>query len=353
MSAPRLEIDLKKLVENAQIVKAFCLEKGVNLTVVTKAVCGSMEIVESLLANGFSSFAESRIANLQRIRQSGLDAQLILLRSPMLSEVKQVVAYADISLNTELSVIRRLDKQALKTGKTHAILLMLELGDLREGILPSDLSEIVQEILTMEGIKLLGLGTNLACFGGVAPSAEKMRQLSAIAWKIEEEYDLNLEIVSGGNSANYQWLMSGEDLGATNHLRIGEMIFLGRETLAREPVLDLHTDVFTLVAELIEHKVKASKPYGELAQNVFGHRPAFNDLGERPRAILAVGEQDLDISGITPRLDAKIIGATSDHLILDAFGLDLDVGDEVAFDLNYSALLRAFTSPFVEKKYLK
>ncbi len=352
MPTPRLEIDLKKLVENAQFVKALCDARGVEMSIVTKVTSGSVEIAQSLLSAGFSSFAESRIQNIQKLRAAGIQAQLMLLRSPMLSEVKQVIASADISLNTELSVIRSLNKHALKSGKAHSIILMLELGDLREGILPADLSSLVEEILTMEGIKLIGLGTNLACFGGVVPKQNKMRQLSSLVWKIEKEFDLNLEIISGGNSANYQWLMSGDDLGAVNHLRIGEMILLARDVLDRSPIPDLHLDVFTLVAEVIEHKVKPSLPYGELAQNAFGHFPTFKDLGHRPRALLALGEQDIDPSGLSPRLDAKILGATSDHLVLDAFGLDLDVGDELSFDLNYAALLRAFTSPYVEKRYL-
>ena len=84
----------------------------------------------------------------------------------MPSEVERVVEFADVSLNTEISVIRLLADQVTKRGKTHRVILMIELGDLREGILPSDLEPVVKETLGMQGVKLAGVGTNLACFGG-------------------------------------------------------------------------------------------------------------------------------------------------------------------------------------------
>jgi predicted amino acid racemase len=70
------------------------------------------------------------------------------------------------------------------------------------------------------------------------------------------------------------------------------------------------------------------------------------------RAILALGMQDVDISAIKSRVKVNVLGASSDHLILDARDSGLEVGVEVRFDVNYGALLRAMTSPYVEKVYL-
>jgi predicted amino acid racemase len=349
MPAPRVEIAVDKVIHNAQKLTALYGSKGICVTAVTKGVCGSPTIARALLDGGIRSFGDSRIANIQRMRQARLDAQFILIRSPMPSEVRRVVESADVSLNTEISVIRLLADHAVRRGKTHRIILMVELGDLREGILPRDVESVVREVIGLAGIELIGVGTNLACFGGVRPNETKMRELSAIASTVRRMFGINLEVVSGGNSANYQWFISTPDVGPVNHLRIGEGILLGCDTLTRKQIPGLYADAFTLVAEVIELKTKPSQPYGEIAQDAFGHVPAFEDNGNVRRAILALGRQDVDVSAIKPRIEADILGASSDHLVLDVREPGLGVGDEVRFDVGYGALLRAMMSPYVEK----
>ena len=352
MSAPRIEIKLDKLIYNARKLTALYGSKGIHITAVTKGVCGSLRIANALLKSGIRSIGDSHIANIQKMREGGINAQFILLRSPMPSEVEQVVEFADVSFNSEISVIKLLADHATKRGITHRVILMVELGDLREGILPSDLELVVKETIDMHSIKLAGVGTNLACFGGVRPTEAKMRELSAIAGNLQRKYGINFEFVSGGNSANYQWFVSTLDVGLINHLRIGEAILLGCDTLTREQIPGLYTDAFTLVVEVIEFKTKPSKPYGEIAQDAFGHIPVFKDKGNMRRAILALGRQDTDVSTIKPRIKANVLGASSDHLVLDIKGQNLGVGAEVQFDIGYSALLRAMISPYVEKVYL-
>lgn len=352
MSVPRIEIELDKLSHNARKLTALYGSKGIHIMAVTKGVCGSLRIANALLNSGIRSFGDSRIANIQKMREGGIDAQFILIRSPMPSEVERVVEFADVSLNTEISVIRLLADQATKHGKTHRVILMIELGDLREGILPSDLEPVVKETLGMQGVKLAGVGTNLACFGGVKPTEANMQELSAIVDTLQRKFGINFEVVSGGNSANYQWFVSTPDVGRINHLRIGEAILLGLDTLTRKRILAYIRAAFTLVTEVIELKTKPSKPYGEIAQDAFGHVPVYEDKGNIRRAILALGMQDVDISAIKSRVKVNVLGASSDHLILDARDSGLEVGMEVRFDVNYGALLRAMTSPYVEKVYL-
>jgi predicted amino acid racemase len=351
MSAPRLEIELDKIAHNAQSLTELCSLKGIRVTAVTKGVCGSPWIASVLLNSGIRSLGDSRIANIQKMREAGLDAQFVLIRSPMPSEAERVVEFADVSLNTEMSVIRLLAEHAAKRSKTHRIVLMVELGDLREGILPCDVEAMVEQVIRLREVKLSGIGTNLACFGGVRPTEAKMQALSSIAGKLERKFGVNFEIVSGGNSANYQWFVSTPDVGLVNHLRIGEAILLGCDTLNREQIPGLYTDAFTLVAEVIELKAKPSKPYGEIAQDASGRIPVFEGKGCMKRAILALGMQDVDVSGIRPRIEADVLGASSDHLILDVREPGLGIGDEVRFDVGYGALLRAMTSPYVEKVY--
>ncbi len=352
MSAPRIEIELDKLAHNAQKLTALYSSKGIGVTAVTKGICGSPRIASALFDSGIRSFGDSRIANIQKMREAGLDAQFILIRSPMLSEVERVVECVNMSLNTEISIIRLLSKHATKCGKIHRVVLMVELGDLREGILPSDVEPMVAEVMDLRGVKLVGIGTNLACFGGVRPTEAKMQELSEIAGHLQRKYGITFEHVSGGNSANYQWFVSTPDVGLINHLRIGEAILLGRDTLNRKGIPGLHTDAFTLIAEVIELKTKPSKPYGEIAQDAFGNKPVFKDKGNMQRAILALGRQDVDVSAIKPRMKANILGGSSDHIIMEVSDAGLKVGAEVQFDIGYSALLSAMTSTYVEKIYL-
>lgn len=352
MFTPRLIVELDKIAHNARQVRAFYRSKGVCVTAITKGVCGSVHVARALLRGGIRSLGDARLANIQKLRAAGLDAQFILIRSPMLSQVEQVVEWVDVSLNTELSVIRRLGECAARRGKVHGVLLMVELGDLREGLMPSDVEPAVKQILGQEGVRLVGIGTNLACFGAIRPTQAKMQKLTAIADLVQQACGLKLELVSGGNSANYQWFVSTPDVGLVNHLRIGESILLGSDPLTRKPIPGLHTDAFILSAEVIELKTKPSQPYGTVAQDAFGHVPTFEGNGHGRRAILAVGRQDVDVSAIRPRVDADVVGASSDHLILGVENADLVVGAQVQFDLAYSALLRAMTSPYVEKTYL-
>jgi ornithine racemase len=353
MTTPRLEIDLAKIAHNAKKLKSLYTSKGIGVFGVTKAVCADLEIVACLQESGLNTFADSRIENIQKMRQSGIQAKFILLRTPIPSQVDSVVKYADISLNSELDVIKELAQSAIKHNVIHKIILMVELGDLREGLMPSELENTVKEVLALSGVELVGIGTNLACLGGIKPDEHKMNDLSSLAEKIEKKFKIVLKYVSGGNSANYNWFMSAKDVGKVNNLRLGESILLGCETLNRNPIPELFTDAFTLVTEVIESKIKPSLPYGTVCQDAFGKAPVFADRGNMRRVILGVGRQDVLVSGLTPKLDIDILGTTSDHIIIDAKHNNLKVGNEIEFNINYGALLSAMTSPYILKKYHK
>ncbi len=352
MATPRLEVYLDRISHNARQLVALCRSKGIAIAAVTKGVCGSPEIGGVLVQSGIEMLADSRLANLRRMREAGISAQYMLVRSPMLSEAEQVVHLADVSLNTEIEVVRQLARHAARSGKVHGVIWMVELGDLREGLLKSAVPDAVSETLDLPGVELAGIGTNLGCFSGVTPTQSKMSELSDIAAGIQERFGVALKVVSGGNSANYEWLASVSDVGLINQLRIGEAILLGRETLGGRLIPDLHTDAFALIAEVIECQHKPSAPDGEVALDAFGHVPRTEDRGWSWRSILALGEQDTATSAIQPRIQAEVLGANSDHLVLDTRDRALTVGTEVAFDVRYEALLRTMTSPYVTKVYL-
>jgi len=351
MLSTRLEVNLALLARNARVLRMRYGARGIRITAVTKGVCGSPQIARALLRGGIRSFGDARLANIVRMREAGIRGEFMLIRPPRPSQADRVVSLADISLNTELDVIQRLSWHAEKQGRTHGIILMIELGDLREGIMPERVAETVEALLAFSGVRLLGLGTNLACLNGVVPTAAKMRRLSDEVGRIEARLGLCLPIVSGGNSANHDWVMSGADVGRINHLRIGEALLLGKETVNRRPIEGLAGDAFALVGEVVEAKTKPSRPDGERGQNAFGQVPSVADNGLMRRAIVALGAQDIDPAAIHPCCRARVIGACSDELVLIDPDNALVVGSSVRFSIEYSALLRAMTSSYVHKLY--
>lgn len=346
ITSPWLEIDLDKIEHNASQLVERLAARGISVTGVTKVTLGSAEIAAALLRAGVGGLGDSRVENIEAMRRAQVTAAISLIRAPLLSQVERVVRHADMSLNTELEVICRLSSAAVCAGRTHGIVLMVELGDLREGVMPADLEYTVREVLRLPNLAFKGIGTNLACRSGVSPDASNMAELSALVESIEERFGVTVEIISGGNSASLDWALSGADTGRVNNLRLGEAIFLGCETLNRKPLAGLYTDAIMLVAEVIESKLKPTLPRGTIAQTAFGETFATMDRGNIQQAILAIGRQDTDPDGLTPPAGIEILGASSDHLIVEG---DAAVGEKLAFQPNYSALLRAMTSPFVSR----
>lgn len=349
MTAPRLEIDLAKIHHNARTLVRRLALQGIAVMGITKAVLGSAAIAHEMTLAGVSGLGDSRLENIVSMREAGMVTPMALIRSPMLSQADLVVEHVDLSFNTETEVLRKLSSAAQRLGKPHGVVLMVELGDLREGLLPNQVKELVPLLLKLPNLVLKGIGTNLACLHGVAPDVEKMHTLSVLANSIETTFGLTLEMISGGNSANLMWALSEASSGRINHLRLGESILLGRETLNRQPIEGLFTDAITLVAEVIEAKVKPTKPWGQIAQAAFDDKPVPQQQGTSLRAIYALGRQDTDTHGLSPTTGFTILGASSDHLIVDCGPHEIRVGSEMTFQLDYSALVRSMTSPFVEK----
>ena len=351
MTAPRLEIRLDLIHDNARTLVELLSLRGIAVTGVTKASLGSLEIARAMLGAGVDSIGDSRIENIEKMRRAGLATEFVLIRSPMISQASRVVAQADLSHNSEIDVIACLSEAARKQNRTHGVLLMVELGDLREGILPAKLEGIVQRTLAFPNIVFRGIGANLACRSGVSPDQENMGVLSSLATSLEATLGISVDIVSGGNSANLGWALSSPNLARINRLRLGEAVLLGKDPLHGAAIPGLHTDAFSLVGEVIECQRKPTAPWGHLDQTAFGPPSLGTDRGIISQAIVALGHQDVDTAGLQAPAGLSILGSSSDHLILDAGQASIAVGSEVRFGINYSALLRAMTSPFVAKSF--
>jgi predicted amino acid racemase len=353
---PLLHIDIEKLKTNLAVLGAAAQGAGCSLGIVTKAFCADEQIVNMLAASAQVDYlADSRMQNLKV--SAGRGKPTMLLRLPQACEIADVIEYADISLNSELDTLSLLNAEAERRRRRHKVILMIDLGDLREGIYFSEEKKILaaaEAVMGMPGLCLYGVGVNLTCYGAVIPREDNLSILVAWAERIRRHCGTELPVVSGGNSSSFYLMAEGRLPAGINNLRLGEAFIVGREAAYKTRIPGTFDDAVTLEAQIVELQVKPSCPLGEQGVNAFGERPVFKDRGPLKRAVCAIGRQDLDPQGISP-LDRglEILGASSDHLILNAGSAERDyrVGDTVRFVPDYPALLRLFTSPYIGRVY--
>lgn len=352
MSTPRIEVDLRKIRDNTETVVQRLKRRGIRVTGVTKAVCGHPVIAKAMRDGGALGLADARLSNVQRLRNAGVTGAVTLIRTPMLSQADEVVECCEASYNTEIAVIAALAAAAIRRDKIHGIILMVEMGDLREGIMPKELAAIAQQVVDMPGVTLKGIGANFSCMNAIAPGAAEMTGLSVLAIETEKQCGTCLETVSGGNSASLPWTLASQSTGRINDLRLGEAILLGVDPVTGNQIDGMYKDAFTLVVEVIETDTKPAPLPVNLADGALAEfRPVPNSAMAK-RLILAVGRQDTDIFGLSMPLGQTLIGATSDHLVIGANFSTLRVGSEMRFQMNYSALMRGMAAPDVETKLL-
>lgn len=344
---PRLEINLEHLRQNVATVVEKCGGQGVQVMGVIKGATGIPEVAKAFDEGGAAMIASSRLEQLEDAINAGITKPMVLIRIPMLSEVPDVIRLTDMSLNSELEVIKALNAEARKQGKLHKIILMAEMGDLREGYWDRDelldVAEYIENKLV--NIQLVGIGTNVGCYGAILPTTEKLEELADLAEKIEERLGRELEYVAGGATASLMRIWDGNIPKKINLLRVGEGILLAMDMdrFYHYDVSCLHQDVFRLKAEVIEVKNKPTHPIGTIAVDAFGHTPEYVDRGIRRRALLAVGKVDYgDYKDLISMEEGiEILGASSDHTIIDVedAARDYKVGDIMTFDVCYATLV--------------
>ena len=352
---PHVEIDLGKLKENLAALQERCQASSIEITGIVKGFSALPPAVKVYEAVGMHSVGSSRMDQLRRLREAGITAQLMLIRIPMPCEVEEVVRWSDISLESEITVLRALNQAAERAGRRHKVILMVDLGDLREGFW--DREELVSAALEVERelpyLELLGVGTNLGCYGSVQATPEKMEELVAAAEQVEQAIDRRLDILSGGASSSLHMVLDGTMPPRINHLRVGEGILLGGVWGCNMEFM--HKDIFTLRAQVIESKVKPSHPVGVLSVDAFGRTRTYVDRGHRHRCLLAMGRVDYgECDDLVPReAGIKVLGASSDHTILDVEDgvRPFVVGDVIEFDLCYATMVYLTSSRSVHIYY--
>lgn len=350
-----ITMNRKKLRTNYSILDRMFQKNSIEWAIVTKLLCGNKLYLKEVLELGVREVCDSRVKNLKVIKAMSPDVQTVYIKPPAKRSIKSIVQYADVSFNTESETIRLLSNEARRQGKIHKIVIMIELGDLREGIMGEHLLEFYEKIFELDNIQVVAIGSNFNCLHGVMPSIDKMIQLSLYKQLIEAKFNKKIPWVSGGTSVVIPLLKRKQLPAAINHFRVGETLFFGADLFSGGTIRGMHDDVFMLYSEIIEITKKPVIPIGDLAENPSGkmYEVDEQDYGKLSyRAILDLGLLDINPDFLIPvDPEMKVISASSDMLIID-LGENkkgIRVGDLLTFRLKYMGALSLFNSDYIEK----
>ena len=384
---PELVIDKGKLADNIREVTARCRARGISVAGVVKGMNGLPELIKVYAASDVEMIGSSRIEQIKDAVEIGkaapkLRKPTMMIRIPMLSEVPEIVKYCDYSLDSEDAVLRALNEGVLRQAspiKKHKVILMAEMGDLREGYVGEDLIRAALMVENeLDGLELAGVGMNVGCYGSILPTREKLDEFVSRAEAVEAAIGRSLDIISGGATTTLMRVLDGDIPERINHLRIGEGILLAHDLPlfygCEMPFM--HQDVFRLRMEVVELKSKPTYPQGEIGRDAFGRLPEYIDRGNRMHAICACGRVDYgSIEDIFPLMPGiKVIGASSDHTLLDVEDLfsaheagndvaegdpdkldfdaaPLKVGDVLEFAINYASMVYVTSSRNIHITY--
>ncbi len=351
-----IELDSKKLTANFNYLMKLFKKNNIQFSVVTKMLCGNKVFLSELLKLDISQVCDSRVSNLKTIKMLRPDVESIYIKPPAKRSVKNVVQYADISMNTEIRTIKLLSEEAQRQNKTHKIIIMIELGELREGIMGEDFIAFYEEVFTLKNIEVVGIGTNLTCLYGVLPNHDKLIQLCLYEQLVEAKFNRHIPYVSGGSSVTIPLIFQKLLPKGINHFRVGETLYLGTDLYNNTTIKQMHPDVFSLFCEIIELSEKPQVPIGEMGQNVEGNTFEFDEsqTGKRSyRAIVDIGLLDVEESHIFPvDQNISIVGASSDMFVIDLGNnvKNYKVGDLLEFKMDYMGVLRTINSKYIDKR---
>jgi predicted amino acid racemase len=345
-----------KLEDNYQFLDDIFKSRNIQWGVVSKLLCGNTIYLQEIIKLGVREMHDSRISNLKKIKALDPEIQTVYIKPPAKRSIEKIVQYADVSFNTEIETIKMLSTEAQKQGKIHKIIIMIEMGDLREGVMGEELVEFYGSIISLPNIEIRGIGTNLNCLSGIMPTQDKLIQLSLYKQLIEAKFNISIPWVSGGTSVAIPLMLKNARPMAVNHFRIGEALFFGKDLFTGDTIKGMHNDVFKLFSEIIEITEKPDTPTGELGESGVGNTYIMDDNADLSvtslRAILDIGLLDMQPQYITAEdEDITIVDASSDMLVIDISNSKkkYKIGDLVSFKIQYMGALYLLNSDYIEK----
>lgn len=351
-----IELNKEKLLHNFYFLDDLFERNNIKWGVVSKILCGNKDYLKLLLDLGIKEIHDSRISNLKVIKRINPNVQTVYIKPPPKRTIRSLVKYADVSLNTEYEAIKLISEEAQRQNVKHRVIIMVEMGDLREGVMGDELVDFYSSVFQLTNIEVIGLGTNLNCLNGIMPTHDKMVQLSLYKQLIEAKFNKKIPWISGGSSVTIPMIFKKLIPAGVNHFRIGETLFFGNDLITSKPIKGMKTDIFKLYTEIIELTEKPMVPMGEIGTNVAGESPEIDEsnYGKTSfRAILDIGLLDIDTKNIKPvKKNFKFSGASSDMIVMD-IGRNsgkLKVGDLIEFKLDYMGALRILNSDYIDKR---
>jgi len=322
---------------------------------------GDLQVAKTYRDGGCAQLGVSRAVHLQKLKEKNFpDTETLLTRSPVRRDMEACARYADLSLHADPDVLKALNEEAEKWGTCPGVILMLDVGDLREGV--DNIPELVELAVFCEqlpNLRLRGVGTNHACMNGVLPTYENLSFLVEGAEAVEADIGRKLEIISGGSSINLLLLRGGVNgmPPRINHLRIGGSIANPMNIRMNRGVSfdGMREDTMFLTAEIVEVHERDSLPKGMSTKNWAGDSVVRVDKGRRIQAILALGSQDVGDASLLLHMDCgiEIVGCSSDHTIVDVTdsAKQWRSGDTLTFKVRYANMRYAFTGKHVQINY--
>ncbi|TXB67632.1 alanine racemase [Phaeodactylibacter luteus] len=354
-----LTLNRSHLKHNYQYLNNLFQENGIEWAIVTKLLCGNEDYLQEVISLGIKEVCDSRIYNLAKIKAIAPDMQTVYIKPPAMDEIEDVVRYADVSFNSESTTIKKISEEAQRQGKTHRVTIMIELGDLREGIMGENLVDFYDKIFELPNIEVVAIGSNLNCLHGVMPSEDKLIQLNLYKQLVEAKFNKKIPWVTGGTSVVLPLLFRQQIPKGINHFRIGETLYFGVDLFEEKPIPAMKPDVFRLYTQIIEITKKPKVPIGQMAANPSGDVFEINeeDYGkESYRAILDIGTLDISVDYLIPDDESiEVVNASSDMLVVDLGGQspNYKVGDAVSFQLKYMGALSLLNSDYIEKRVIE
>lgn len=351
-----IQLDKKKLKQNYKYLNKLFKNRNIDWSIVTKILCGNKDFLPYILELGIKEVCDSRVSNLKKIKSLKPEIKTVYIKPPAKKNIPNIVKYADVSFNTESRTVELLSAEAVKQGKVHRITIMIELGDLREGIMGENLIAFYEKVFDLPNIEVIAIGTNLNCLNGVLPSRDKLIQLSLYKQLVELKFNKKIPWITAGTSVVIPMLLKQEVPISMNHFRVGETLFFGNDLYTGRTIKGMKANVFKLYTEIIEITEKPKVPTGEMAENPSGEMYEINpaDYGKTSyRAILDIGLLDVTVDFLIP-IDPKItiVNASSDMLVIDLGNTKkkYKVGDYLPFNLRYMGALRLMNSDYIEKR---
>ncbi len=350
-----MELRREVLKHNYNYLDELFKDNNIEWGIVTKLLCGNRTYLKEVIGLGVKQLCDSRVSNLKAIKSLAPEVETVYIKPPAKRAIRSIVKYADISLNTELYTIKILNEEAIRQRKVHKVIIMIEMGDLREGVLGEQLVDFYGSIFNLSNIEVIGIGTNLNCLYGIMPSQDKLIQLGLYKQLIEIKFGKKIPYVSGGSSVTIPLLVKRILPATVDHFRVGESLFFGKDLFTGKLIKGMKNGIFKLHAEIIELTEKPVVPVGEIGANLTGDTPEFDDsdLGKKTyRAILDIGILDISVDYLEPAdKKIKISGATSDMIVVDLGTRKprYRVGDTIELKLNYMGTLHIMNSNYIDK----